>query len=184
MKQQGNLVVTLAASITIIIGLVMAPIESVLSYSSIISELEKPAAITAPEPPAKPKVTNQIECLAKNIYFEARGEPVAGQVAVGLTTINRTKSRYFPDTICEVVYQRGQFSWTADGNSDNIRQLEVYSDIYSIAELLYTEYSINDSFPDLVEGATHFHTSDVDPSWRNKELTVSIGNHNFYKVGG
>lgn len=61
---------------------------------------------------AHAKLPKDVDCLAKNIYYEARGEPVSGQIAVALVTINRVESTRYADTICGVVYQKGQFSWT------------------------------------------------------------------------
>lgn len=126
----------------------------------------------------------QIECLARNIYFEARGEPVAGQIAVGLVTINRVRSSVFPDTICDVVHQRHQFSWAWDKIPDKISQPEVYDRLYALSSLLYDNYYEDAVFPDIVDGATHFHTPEVNPQWRGKKLVVRIGNHGFYTVGG
>ena len=58
-------------------------------------------------------------CLALNVYFEARSEPINAQFAVAEVTMNRVNSDAYPDTVCEVVWQRKQFSWTHDGKSDN-----------------------------------------------------------------
>lgn len=69
-------------------------------------------ALTAIAQPAHAKLPRDVECLAKNIYFEARGESLRGQIAVALVTINRVESTKYSDTICGVVYQKGQFSWT------------------------------------------------------------------------
>jgi len=80
----------------------------------------------------------QLTCLAKNIYFEARNEPFAGQFAVALVTLNRVNDTAFPDTICKVVYQgihttdgfpkrdRCQFSWYCDGASDEVRNPKAF----------------------------------------------------------
>ena len=67
---------------------------------------------------------SEAHCLAKNIYFEAGNQPLAGRIAVAQVTINRRNHGMFPNTICEVVYQGGetkhrcQFSWYCDGKSD------------------------------------------------------------------
>ena len=62
----------------------------------------------------------QIYCGAQNAYFESQGEPDLGMVAVSQVVINRAKDNRWPDTICEVVWQDKQFSWTHDGKSDEI----------------------------------------------------------------
>lgn len=58
------------------------------------------------------KLKTEIGCLAANLYFEARGEPLKGQLAVAKVTLNRVKSKQYPDSICAVVFQKHQFSWT------------------------------------------------------------------------
>ena len=70
-------------------------------------------------------LSDEITCLAQNIYFEARSEPVAGMLAVGHVVLNRVASDRFPDTVCKVIRQGGerrrhrcQFSWWCDGRSD------------------------------------------------------------------
>jgi len=75
--------------------------------------------------PTRAAPANEIRCLALNIYFEARGEPESGQVAVGHVVMNRVASSRFPGTVCDVVQQGGslrrnrcQFSWWCDGRSD------------------------------------------------------------------
>ena len=79
------------------------------------------------------EATKQHECLARNIYFEARNEPFAGQFAVAMVTLNRVYDKQFPNSICEVVYQglhyssghpkrdRCQFSWYCDGKVDDVK---------------------------------------------------------------
>jgi len=62
------------------------------------------------------EINKEIKCLADNIYFEARNESVKGQVAVASVTKNRVKSKHYPNTICKVVWEHRQFSWTLDGN--------------------------------------------------------------------
>ena len=83
------------------------------------------------------EATKQRECLARNIYFEARNEPFAGQFAVAMVTLNRVHDEQFPNSICEVVYQglhwpsghpkrdRCQFSWYCDGKVDNVANREL-----------------------------------------------------------
>ena len=130
----------------------------------------------------------ELVCLAKNIYFEARGENDRGQYAVGLVTQNRVRSDRFPDTICKVVKQakywnnypiknKCHFSWFCDGKSDNPRNKRAWDNALDIAQflLLYT-------VQDFTLGSTHYHTKDVSPKW-SKEMTVAtvIGSHIFYE---
>ena len=137
----------------------------------------------------------QIECLAKNMYFEARGEQKDGQDAVAFVTINRVRSDRYPNTICEVVYQakvdsRGrplrnqcQFSWYCDGKVDTVYE-SIYSKLYKRAEFIYINYYLNDAMEDTTDGATHYHSDKVEPYWSkhtNYQLVASIGQHLFYQ---
>ena len=137
----------------------------------------------------------QIECLAKNMYFEARGETKDGQDAVAFVTINRVRSDRYPNTICEVVYQakvdsRGrplrnkcQFSWYCDGKVDTVYE-SVYNKLYKRAEYIYINYYLNNALKDTTDGATHYHSDKVEPYWSkhtNYQLVASIGQHLFYQ---
>ena len=137
----------------------------------------------------------QVECLAKNIYFEARNEPFAGQFAVALVTLNRVKDTTFPDTICKVVYQgihtadgfpkrdRCQFSWYCDGVSDIVRNSDAYNTTQKIANLAMLQYSkLKSEGLDYTEGAIYYHTYEINPRWSNSYPKVGrIGDHIFYR---
>jgi spore germination cell wall hydrolase CwlJ-like protein len=116
-------------------------------------------------------------CLAEALYFEARGESVAGQVAVAEVILNRRDSGAYPGTVCGVVRQRCQFSYTCDGISDRIRERAAYERVGKIARLML------DGAPRaLTGGATHFHTGAVRPAWsRRFPQTARIGAHYFYR---
>ena len=137
----------------------------------------------------------QVECLAKNIYFEARNEPFAGQFAVALVTLNRVRDTSFPDTICKVVYQgihtadgfpkrdRCQFSWYCDGASDEIRNLVAFNTTQKIANLAMLQYSkLKSEGLDYTEGAIYYHTYEINPRWSTAYPKVGrIGDHIFYR---
>ena len=128
----------------------------------------------------------QLECLARNVYYEARGEPLAGQYAVAEVTLNRQASRLYPRTICEVVYQKnwdplrkryvGAFSWT------EFRVLpepegEEWERAQRVAEAVYYGKAV----PTL-NGALHFHATYIKPSWaKSKQRVARIGRHVFYR---
>jgi hypothetical protein len=120
-------------------------------------------------------------CLAEALYFEARGESVAGQFAVAEVILNRRDMEGFPDTVCGVVRQGGrkgcQFSFVCDGRSDRIGERDAFARAGKIARLML------DGAPrGLTEGATHFHTVAVRPSWsRRFDQTARIGVHLFYR---
>jgi spore germination cell wall hydrolase CwlJ-like protein len=130
-------------------------------------------------------------CLANNIYFEARSEPVEGQIAVAIVTINRARDERFPDTICGVVEQaktddhgiplrnQCQFSWYCDGKPDDILNIPVYEKIYKLAIDILLDF---DNIEDITKGATHYHTTYVNPFWKStKKRTVRISTHIFYR---
>ena len=137
----------------------------------------------------------QHECLAKNIYFEARNEPFAGQFAVALVTLNRVHDTAFPNTICEVVYQgihhadgfpkrdRCQFSWYCDGNSDEVRNNRAWEVVQKTANLAMLQYSsIKAEGLDYTEGARYYHTYEISPRWSKTFPKVGrIGDHIFYR---
>ncbi len=128
------------------------------------------------------KTSEQVNCLAENIYFEARGESRLGQLAVAWVTLNRVNNDNFPDSICGVVWEDGQFSWTNDGKSDEPTDIDAWIDAQSIAWQVY--YSHGEQF-DPTDGATMFHATYVKPKWRHDfEQTSRIDNHVFYKVEG
>ncbi len=130
---------------------------------------------------------NEIDCLAKNIYFEARDQLTKGQLAVALVTINRVKSKHFPNTICKVVHQANRkngkivlhkchFSWYCDGKSD----LPKDKMSWAISKLI-AKAMVKEPMKDFLHGATHYHRKDVDPYWNRKMLKYStIGDHIFY----
>ncbi len=128
----------------------------------------------------------QLECLAMNIYHEARSESYDGQLAVATVTMNRVDSDKYPKTVCGVVWQKNnngcQFSWTCDGKSDRIRNQRAYSEAIDIAEkvLLNGErsYKIDDD-------VMYYHADYVNPNWEerwNAELIAQVDSHKFYRI--
>ena len=138
----------------------------------------------------------QIQCLAKNIYFEARGEPVEGQVAVAFVTLNRVESQEFPNTICEVVEQRRgricQFSWLCEERPSHIyrNNLLTISDdpLYNeIRDLAVYVYANHDIMKDPTYGALFYHADYVNVrkiGVRNLHRTAVVGRHIFYVQRG
>ncbi len=121
----------------------------------------------------------QLYCLAVNIYFEARSESTAGKMAVGLVTMNRTASKRYPDTICKVVWQRKQFSWTHDGQSDTPQNRQAWKKSVKVAELIMDSYRTKDY--DFTGGALWYHADYVTPYWSTKtKPSTRIGAHIFY----
>lgn len=122
----------------------------------------------------------QVECLATNIYFEARGESKLGQKAVAWVTLNRVANSAYPDNICDVVWDNKQFSWTHDGKSDVPKDIIAWVDAQQIAMQVLTDHYNNREDP--TEGSIMFHNASVKPYWRNDyQVTSRIDNHIFYK---
>ena len=132
----------------------------------------------------------QRECLALNIYHEAKGESELGQRAVAYVTLNRVHDPAYPDDICEVVKQgvkkdgvpvknKCQFSWYCDGKDDEPSDKELYSEAKYVAAVVINTYGT--SF-DPTMGATMYHADYVAPGWRKSfEKTTQIENHIFYR---
>ena len=133
----------------------------------------------------------QLYCLAKNIYFEARGDTLAGRYAVADVVLNRVKDRRYPETICEVVRQgqkdsngnmkknRCQFSWYCDGKKDNTPNAEMWRQSQAIAYQIV----ILGTMRGITEGATHYHATYVNPSWnRGMDDIGRIGAHLFFRA--
>jgi len=116
-----------------------------------------------------------LECLALNVYYEARGESMAGQYAVAEVTMNRKAAIGYPKTVCEVVYQKGAFSWTAEkvyqpGGPEWQRALKVAEEVY------YQRRSGR------LPGVLHYHATYVRPEWAKQYQRVArIGRHVFYR---
>ena len=117
------------------------------------------------------------ECLALNIYFEARSEGTAGKLAVGLVTMNRVVANRWPNTICEVVWQPAQFSWTHDGLSDTPTNYGAWIDAKYAADVALQLHK--------ARNANHYHNNTVFPKWAlkdfNQDYTGFIENHLFYQ---
>ena len=132
-------------------------------------------------------------CLAKNIYFEAGNQPLAGKVAVAQVVLNRMEHSSYPQDICGVIYQakmrenwkgdlvpirhQCQFSWFCDGKSDEPLDTDTFYESYLVAQDV-----IMGKYPDITEGATHYHSIMVEPYWAETlNETVQITDHIFYR---
>lgn len=139
----------------------------------------------------KGNLKRQVDCLADNIYFEARGESKAGQKAVALVTINRTYSDMFPKTVCAVVRQTHnevcQFSWWCNLEArDQARRRRFDKEPYAVAREIAMEVYFNyNMMNDVTKGALFYHAVYVPKSAigvSGLRKTAKIGQHIFYKV--
>jgi spore germination cell wall hydrolase CwlJ-like protein len=149
-----------------------------------------PAVAQAKTTPSVAKYSSykkEMECLARAIYFEARGEPEKGQEAVALVVLNRVKNEHYPDTVCDVVYQNDhmrnkcQFSFACDGKPDTIKEKDAYEKAESIAREVLACGNGECEEPNLLMRSTHYHADYVTPRWAKKlKRTGQVGRHIFY----
>jgi spore germination cell wall hydrolase CwlJ-like protein len=127
-----------------------------------------------------------LTCLAFNVYYEARGEPPAGQFAVAEVTMNRVASGRYPDTVCGVVHQKSwdslrqryvsAFSWNELDERPSLED-ETYRNAWKVAEAVY-----HGRHTPSVAGALHYHSVYIKPSWaRGRKPVARIGKHVFYR---
>lgn len=114
-----------------------------------------------------------LKCLAAAVYFEARGEPMEGQLAVAQTIMNRVGSGRYASTVCGVIEQPHQFSF------DRTRTPRAGSD-WQTAQAI-AKIAIGDMWRDVAPQATSFHAVRVSPNWNDKTRIATIGNHVFYR---
>jgi N-acetylmuramoyl-L-alanine amidase len=123
---------------------------------------------------------NDLFCMVQNVYHEARGESLIGQAAVAHVTLNRVRSPAYPDSVCGVVWQPGQFSWTEDGRSDRMMDLGAIGKAVDIA-LAASRGKIKDP----TGGALHFYAHDkVKPHWSTRGYRLIVGEHTFVRLVG
>lgn len=131
-------------------------------------------------------VNRDLTCLARNIYYEARGEPDKGKLAVAKVTLNRVGSHRFPNTICDVVYEQrwdkrrrryvGAFAWT-EFDSVPTPKSKHWKKAWKAAETVYQN-------PEAIQlkGALFYHATRIKPRWaKQKKRTKKIGRHIFYR---
>ena len=130
----------------------------------------------------EPQVNNkQLMCLAKNVYYEAGGESDKGKAAVAHVTLNRANSPLFPDSVCNVVYQKSrgvcQFSWVCMRKAQPRKHTDTWAESLRIAR-----EALKGEVRDPTYGALFFHAVYVKPVWsRTFKKTIRIGNHIFYR---
>jgi N-acetylmuramoyl-L-alanine amidase len=134
--------------------------------------------------------TTALVCLAMNIYWEARSQSTAGQIAVAQVVINRVNDSRYPDSVCNVVTQgvrhsgsdlpvrhKCQFSWFCDGLKDYPTDHKAWAKSMMVAISVLDGKTV-----DMLDGATHYHAVNVHPDWaRTKTRTARIDNHIFYR---
>lgn len=158
-----------------------------------VTELQDPVVVIVEKKATIASLPKQeFECLAKNVYFEAGNQSIAGQLAVALVTLNRVNDSRFPRTICSVVTQgsmadpnknvgrRCQFSWYCNGKSNNPNK---NSKTWATAQQVAADaHKMFHKGLDITNGATHFHATYVRPGWaKTLQRVAIIDDHIFYK---
>lgn len=133
---------------------------------------------------AAPTGGPQWKCLTEALYFEARGEGLAGQIAVAEVILNRVDSRRYPNSVCGVVRQGAenlnacQFSYNCDGKPEVVADKRAWARAGRIARRM-----IDGRERELTLNATHYHNGDVSPRWARRLVrTARIGDHTFYRL--
>jgi len=172
----------------VMLGLPILGMAGIIYFAYVDGTRIEPARIQAVQREATRARRREIDlqCLAENIYFEARGEPLAGQYAVAEVTLNRTWAQNFPHTICEVVHETrwdpnrrrrvADFSWTELG-ALSPPDGPAWKQAMAVASTVYDDLNTP-----VVPGALFYHATSVVPGWsRNRRAVTTIGNHIFYR---
>lgn len=172
--------------IKILLVLIGLALVGFIGYKAVMYKLDPNKQLVMNNTSVTAEVRNkQLECLARNIYYEAGNQPFEGKVAVAQVTINRTESGLYPSDICKTIYQKNivyekvlcQFSWVCDRtvttralNKANFKESE------EVAKKVLLE---GFRLPSL-KNAMYFHADYINPGWKRERIT-KIGNHIFYK---
>ncbi|MFN2099357.1 cell wall hydrolase [Altererythrobacter sp. MF3-039] len=167
------------------------PIQDTLFISEEVAQpVTGSSTVAAPEPKAASlhalvadmrvpeQLSEQMQCLAGAVYFEARGEPLAGQLAVARVVINRAESSRFPASYCGVVYQRAQFSFVNNGSMPRIKTgSRAWQRARAVARIAH-----EGMWDSQAADSLYFHANYVKPRWaRAKQARATINTHIFYR---
>jgi len=157
-----------------------------IGYKAVMYKLDPDKQLVMKNTSVTAEVRNkQLECLTRNIYYEAGNQPFEGKVAVAQVTINRAESGQFPSDICKVVYQKNvvyervlcQFSWYCESATIlKPKNAAVLKESEMVARQVLLE---GFRLPSL-KNALYFHATHINPKW-NREKVAVIAGHVFYK---
>jgi len=172
--------------IKILLVLIGLALVGFIGYKAVMYKLDPNKQLVMNNSSVTAEVRNkQLECLARNIYYEAGNQPFEGKVAVAQVTINRAESGQFPKDICQVVYQKNvvyervlcQFSWYCEtATMMRPKNTAVFKESEMVARQVLLE---GFRLPSL-KNALYFHATHINPKW-NKEKVAIIAGHVFYK---
>jgi len=167
----------------VLIGLALV---GFIGYKAVMYKLDPNKQLVMKNTSVTAEVRNkQLECLARNIYYEAGNQPFEGKVAVAQVTINRAESGQFPKDICQVVYQKNivyekvlcQFSWYCEtATMTRPKNATAFKESEMVARQVLLE---GFRLPSL-QKALYFHATHINPKW-NRERVAVIAGHVFYK---
>lgn len=126
----------------------------------------------------------QLDCLTRNIYFEAGNEPFEGKVAVAQVTLNRASSNKYPNDVCKVVFQKNvfydkvicQFSWYCEKGNLPVK---VNNDAFKESTIVARKVLLEEFRLPSLTNAMYYHADYVQPNWNLPKIT-KIGRHIFY----
>lgn len=172
--------------IKILLVLIGLALVGFIGYKAVMYKLDPNKQLVLNNSSVTAEVRNkQLECLARNIYYEAGNQPFEGKVAVAQVTINRAESGQFPKDICQVVYQKNvvyekvlcQFSWYCEtATMTKPRNTAMFRESEMVARQVLLE---GFRLPSL-QKALYFHATHINPKW-NRERVAVIAGHVFYK---
>lgn len=172
--------------IKILLVLIGLALVGFIGYKAVMYKLDPDKQLVMKNTSVTAEVRNkQLECLARNIYYEAGNQPFEGKVAVAQVTINRAESGQFPKDICQVVYQKNivyervlcQFSWYCEtATMTRPKNTAVFKESEMVARQVLLE---GFRLPSL-KNALYFHATHINPKW-NRERVAVIAGHVFYK---
>jgi hypothetical protein len=150
------------------------------SVSAAVAALRSSTPVSSEDAPSrllhKAHLDGPMVCMGLNIYWEARNQTVAGQLAVAQVTMNRVNDPRYPDDVCEVVYDHKQFSWYWDGKSDTPKEKKAWEKAMIVASA-----AVDGSGHAELQGVTHYHAVYIQPYWKDYMTKVTlIGDHVFY----
>lgn len=130
-------------------------------------------------------IDRQVECMTRNVYYEASHEPAEGKIAVAQVVMNRAASGKFPDDVCQVISQKTvfhshvvcQFTWLCDGSVD---RRVIHPAMWEESRLAAKKVLLEGFRLPSLENALYYHADYVNPRWRLDEV-ARIGRHIFYK---
>ena len=180
-RKRRKLMIRIMKIVATFVGLMLVVFVAKFAYDYKVESLKAVQNLNSSEITAEVR-SNQLNCLTRNIYYEAGHEPFEGKVAVAQVTLNRAASGKFPSDICKVVYQKDdalglcQFSWFCNGDVRKPKNIAAYKECEIVAkQVLLEEFRL----PSL-KHALYFHGAHINPGWK-KEKVATIGNHIFYK---